>query len=93
MSNISPRKRWQAIHLHNYFPGMYLKEDIFRDWKTIEEGKACVFHKTTILRDPLDRFVASYKYNKNPLNQVDVIMRGHIMIQFKFTYVIFISLS
>ena len=70
VNNVSPRKGWQAIHLHNFFPGMYYNRNIIRDWKTIVEGKGCVFHKTTILRDPLSRFVSNYNYYTGPLNEV-----------------------
>ena len=38
------------------------------------EGKGCVFHKTTILRDPLGLFVATYNYNRSPLNQIEESM-------------------
>jgi len=74
VNNISPRKGWQAIHLHGFFPGMYYNKDIIRDWKTIVEGKGCVLHKTTILRDPLNRFVSSINYRRTPLNEVDRFM-------------------
>ena len=77
VSNISSKVGWKAIHLHHYFPGMHYNQDLIKSWKTIVEERGCVFHKTTILRDPLDRFVASYNYNKNPLNEVDERMRGH----------------
>merc|ERR1712150_190935 len=74
VNNISPRKGWQAIHLHGFFPGMYYNKDIIRDWKTIVESKGCVLHKTTILRDPLNRFVSSINYRQKPLNEVDRFM-------------------
>ena len=72
--NMSSTKGWKAIHLHHYFPGMYYNKDIVQNWKTIVEGKGCVFHKTTMLRDPLSRFVSAYNYNHLPLDKVGDIM-------------------
>ena len=74
VNDVSPKKGWKAIHLHHLFPGMYYNKDIVQNWKTIVEGKGCVFHKTTILRDPLGLFVATYNYNRSPLNQIEESM-------------------
>ena len=63
--NMSPTKGWKAMRLHHHFPGMYYNKDIVQNWKNIVEDKGCVFHITTILRDPLSRFVSNY--NKNHL--------------------------
>ena len=74
LSDMSPTKGWKAIHLHHLFPGMYYNQDIVGNWRTIVESKGCVLHKTTILRDPLDRFVSAVNYLRTPLNQVDYKM-------------------
>ena len=77
VKTMSPEKGWKVIHLHHHFPGMYYNKDIVQNWKTIVEGKGCVFHKTTMLRDPLSRFVSAinYKYNRPiPLDKVGEIM-------------------
>ena len=75
VSNISSKVGWKAIHLHHYFPGMHYNQDLIQSWKTIVEERGCVFHKTTILRDPLDRFISSINYNKTPLDRVDEVMK------------------
>ena len=74
---MSPTKGWKAIHLHHHFPGMYYNKDIVQNWKTIVEDNGCVFHKTTILRDPLSRFVAAYNYNHWPLDEVGERMKNY----------------
>ena len=75
MRDISPKTGWKSVHLHHYFPGMHYSKDIIKSWKTIVEGKGCVFHKTTIFRDPLDRFVSLLNYLRVPLNDIDETMR------------------
>ena len=75
VSNISLKVGWKSIHLHHYFPGMHYNQDLIRIWKTTVENKGCAFHKTTILRDPLDRFVSSVNFLHTPLDYVDEFMK------------------
>ena len=74
VNDMSPNKRWKAIHLYHLFPGMYYSKNIVQNWKTIVEGKGCVFHKTTILRDPLGLFVTTYYDKHSQLNRVEEYM-------------------
>ena len=74
VSNISHRIGWKVLHLHHYFPGVSYSEKIIQRWESIVEGKGCSFHKTTMLRDPLDRFISNVNFNKPSINHIDTFM-------------------
>ena len=75
VGNTSSKVGWKAVHLHHNSPGMYYNHDLIQSWKAIVEERGCVFHTTTILRDPLDRFISSINYNKTPLDRVYEVMK------------------
>ena len=67
---------WKVLHLHHGFPGVYYCQEIFHDWQAIVEGQGCAFHKTTVLRDPLDRFVSNVNWDQPPLKDIDTFMES-----------------
>ena len=76
VSEKSSKNGWKVLHLHHGFPGVYYGKDIIHHWQAIVEGQGCVFHKTTVLRDPLDRFVSNVNWNKPPSKDIDTFMES-----------------
>ena len=76
LKRMSSKSGWRVLEIHHGFPGVYYTQDIIQHWKEIVEGKGCVFHKTTMLRDPLDRFVSNVNKNNPPLNLIDTFMEN-----------------
>ena len=76
VSSISRNIGWKVLEIHHGFPGMYYSQEIIQQWQRIVEGNGCVFHKTTMLRDPLDRFVSNVNWNKPPLKDIDTFMES-----------------
>ena len=76
LSHLSNRSGWKVLHLHHYFPGIFYVQKIIQNWETIVQNKGCAFHKTTILRDPLHRFVSNVNFNKPPINTIEKFMNS-----------------
>ena len=76
VSSISRKKGWKVLHLHHGFPGVYYIQELIHDWQAIVERNGCTFHQTTMLRDPLDRFVSNVNYNKPPLKDINTFMES-----------------
>ena len=74
ISGVSNESGWKVLHHHVYFPGIFYSQKIIRQWKKTVEDKGCIFHKTTILRDPLDRFISSVNWYKPPMKDINTFM-------------------
>ena len=74
---IKPHTGWKAFHIHNAFPGLYYLQENVRNWKATVEDNGCIFHQTTILRDPLDRFVSNVNFNRPKIN-IELFMESRI---------------
>ena len=59
---IKPNTGWKAVRLHRQFPGLYYIPKYLHYWKATVEENGCIFHQTTILRDPLERFVSDVNF-------------------------------
>ena len=69
-------KGWKVLHLHHGFPGVHYNKEMMKDWKYIVEKKGCKFYQTTMIRNPLERFVSNVdKYNVS-LNKVERFMES-----------------
>ena len=67
---------WKVLHLHHGFPGVHYIKETIKNWKYIVEMKGCKFYQTTMIRNPLERFVSNVdKYNVS-LNRVESFMES-----------------
>ena len=76
VKKVSPKTGWRVLELHHGFPGVHYSQKHINRWKEIVESKGCVFHKTTMLRDPLERFVSNVNKNNPPLNEMESFMNS-----------------
>ena len=75
VNKIKPKTGWKAFHIHNSFPGLYYLQENLREWKATVENNGCIFHQTTMLRDPLDRFVSNVNFNI-PIIDIELFMES-----------------
>ena len=45
-------------------------------WEKMVKAKGCIFYKTTILRDPLDRFISDVNWVSVPLSNINSFMES-----------------
>ena len=64
VKKVSNNTGWKVMEIHHGFPGIYYMKDNIEQWKEIIERKGCVFFETTMLRDPLERFISNVNKNK-----------------------------
>ena len=76
LKRMSSKSGWRVLEIHHGFPGVYYTQDIIQHWKDIVEANGCLFHKTTMLRDPLDRFVSNVNKNNPPLDHIETFMES-----------------
>ena len=81
LADVPDKTRWKVLHLHHFFPGLYLSRKYIEKWKRSVENKGCIFYKTTVLRDPLARFISHVNYRNSinkeiPSTMVDNFMEG-----------------
>ena len=76
LANVSPKTGWKVLHVHHKSPGLMLIENYIEKWKKSVEAKGCIFYKTTVLRDPLDRFISNVNFNKVPLSNINSFMES-----------------
>ena len=67
----SNKTGWKVLQIHHGFPGAHYMKGNIQRWKEITERKGCVFHKTTMLRDPLERFISNVNKNKPSIDDID----------------------
>jgi len=75
---------WKVLEVHMLTPGLMLMKEYIEEWEKRVKDKGCIFYKTTILRDPLDRFVSNVNWANAPLSNIDSFMesRRNWMIRF-----------
>ena len=76
LADVPDKTRWKVLHLHHFFPGLYLSRKYIEKWKKSVEAEGCIFYKTTVLRDPLARFVSHVNFRNIPSTMVDNFMEG-----------------
>ena len=76
LADVPDKTGWKVLHLHSLFPGLYLSREYIEKWKKSVEAKGCIFYKTTVLRDPLARFVSHVNFRNIPSTMVDTFMEG-----------------
>lgn len=56
---------WKVLHSHHWNFGMNETAPLLQDWKfQVENIQKCKFLMTTIVREPLDHFLAKFRYKK-----------------------------
>ena len=76
LANVSPKTGWRVLHVHHKSPGLMLIENYIKKWEKSVEAKGCIFYKTTVLRDPLDRFISNVNFNNVSLNIINSFMES-----------------
>ena len=76
LASVSSNTGWKVLEVHNLTPGLMLIRDYLEKWEKSVEAKGCIFYKTTILRDPLDRFISNVNYVSVPLRNIDSFMES-----------------
>ena len=71
VKKVSNKAGWKVMEIHHGFPGIYYMKENIQRWKEIIERKGCVFYKTTMLRDPLERFISNVNKNKPSIDNID----------------------
>ena len=69
-------KGWKVLHLHHGFPGLHYIKEIIKDWKHIVEQKGCMFYQTTMIRNPLERFISNVDKYKVTRSKVESFMES-----------------
>ena len=76
VKKVSSTTGWKVLELHHGFPGVYYSQKHIQHWKDIVEGKGCAFHQTTMLRDPVERFISNVNKNSPPMNDIVSFMES-----------------
>ena len=67
---------WKVLHLHHGFPGVHYIKEVIKNWKYIVEKKGCKFYQTTMIRNPLERFVSNVDKYSVSMNKVESFMES-----------------
>ena len=76
LASVSSNTGWKVLEVHNFTPGLMLIRNYIEKWEKSVEARGCIFYKTTILRDPLDRFISNVNYVRAPLRNIDSFMES-----------------
>ena len=76
LANISPKIGWKVLEVHHNSPGLMLMREYLEKWGKMVKAKGCIFYKTTILRDPLDRFISDVNWVSVPLSNINSFMES-----------------
>ena len=74
LANVSPKTGWKVLEVHHLTPGLMLMREYLEKWEKRVKAKGCIFYKTTILRDPLDRFISNVNFVSASLSNIDGFM-------------------
>ena len=64
------------MHVHHFSPGLSLIQSYIEKWRKTVEAKGCIFYRTTVLRDPLDRFISNVNFDNVSLSKIDGFMES-----------------
>ena len=76
LANVSPKIGWKVLEVHHNSPGLMLMREYLEKWGKMVKAKGCIFYKTTILRDPLDRFISDVNWVSVPLSNINSFMES-----------------
>ena len=76
LANVSSKTGWRVLHVHHFSPGLSLIQSYIEKWEKAVEAKGCIFYKTTVLRDPLDRFISNVNFDNVSLSNIDGFMES-----------------